>query len=431
MIKDYLNNRRILSKLKDKELNILTNSVFLKKILELERNFNTFFILTSCGYPSKYDTIVGIDYVEKFYNPEDISLKGRKNWLLGFITYEYGFQFYEDININKSFKFNFSPFCFFVPKHLLVKKQSNFYYITNDEKEFNSILQDLKRIKLFDQNYNAKIDFFLKSRTSKKDYYGNFDYILEKIRNGEVYEVNYTIEFFNESVEIEPSLVFYRFSEYNPNPFSCFVKHDNRYLICSSPERFLKKDKNKLLTQPIKGTILKDSNKNKPKISYKNKLENIMTVDLARCDLSGIALPNTLKVSKLLCLKELPTLFQVVSEICCEVSEDISFKEILKHTFPMASMTGIPKQSALYIINDVENYAREIYSGTVGYIDNNGNFDFNVVIRSLIYNKEICLLSYPVGGAITIYSNKEEEFNECLLKVKGLEKSLNTKIIWE
>jgi para-aminobenzoate synthetase component 1 len=149
-----------------------------------------------------------------------------------------------------------------------------------------------------------------------------------------------------------------------------------------------------------------------------------MIVDLVRNDLAKIALPKSVEVDELCEVYSFETVHQMISTISCEIDNKTSFTDIIKATFPMGSMTGAPKIKAMQLIDQFEDFSRGIYSGTVGYIAPNGDFDFNVVIRSIMYNEQSKYISYQVGGAITHYSNAEAEYEECLLKAKAMEKAL-------
>ena len=206
----------------------------------------------------------------------------------------------------------------------------------------------------------------------------------------------------------------------------------NFEIFSGSPERYIKKEGLKLISQPIKGTAKRGQSKEedlrlKERLlaDPKERAENVMIVDLVRNDLSKIARKNSVKVDELFGIYSFETVHQMISTISCEVEETTSFTDVLKATFPMGSMTGAPKHSAMKLIEKHENFKRGIYSGAIGYIAPNGDFDFNVVIRTLIYNRETKYLSCPVGGAITIQSSPEAEYEECNIKVQSILKGMN------
>ena len=154
--------------------------------------------------------------------------------------------------------------------------------------------------------------------------------------------------------------------------------------------------------------------------SEKDRSENIMVVDLVRNDLSRIAQRGSVSVDSLCELRSFPQVHQLVSTVRARIRSDISFREILSACFPMGSMTGAPKVKVMELTDRYELSARGLYSGSIGFIDSDGNFDLNVVIRSLQYNADTRYLSYHVGSGITIYSDPEKEWDECSWKSAGI-----------
>ena len=275
----------------------------------------------------------------------------------------------------------------------------------------------------------------MKSRISKADYIKKVEGLKDHILNGDIYEINYCMELFAKNVDINPISVYEHLCEISKAPFGVFYNNNEHFLSCSSPERFLKRDNNKLISQPIKGTIKRGINttedillKNKLSNDEKEKTENVMIVDLVRNDLAKISKKNTVKVEELCNIYTFETVHQMISTITSEIEKDIPIESIFKATFPMGSMTGAPKLNAMKFSELYEISKRGLYSGTVGYITPQGNFDFNVVIRSILYNQKKGYLSIQVGSAITFNSNPESEYAECLLKAKGLLKALEVEI---
>jgi para-aminobenzoate synthetase component 1 len=277
----------------------------------------------------------------------------------------------------------------------------------------------------------------IKTRENKSSYIKKVNALKQHIQQGNIYEVNFCMEFFAEDVKINPFELYQKLIEISPMPFSCFVKHQNKYLMCASPERFLKKTKHQLVSQPIKGTIKRGINteedlrlKEELKNSRKEQSENVMIVDLVRNDLSRIAEKGSVKVDELFGIYSFPQWHQMISTISCNIKHNVSFEEILKAAFPMGSMTGAPKISAMKLIEEFESTKRGMYSGSVGIMIPNGDFDLNVVIRSVQYNADTGYLSFMVGSAITIHSDAEKEYEECLLKAKAILSVLgNPKIV--
>jgi len=267
----------------------------------------------------------------------------------------------------------------------------------------------------------------LKASTSKENYLANISKIKAYLQRGDIYEMNYCQEFFAENVEISNPLdLYFKLNQFTKAPFSAYLQLNNHLLFCTSPERFIQKKGNHLLSQPIKGTARRGKNEKEDKELVdslrndpKEKSENIMIVDLVRNDLSKIATKGSVHVDELCAIYSFPAIHQMISTISCELKTS-KFTDILEALFPMGSMTGAPKKRALELIDEFEDFNRGFYSGSIGYIDPTGDFDFNVIIRSLIYNKENKRLSCGVGSAITISSDAEKEYAECLVKIEKL-----------
>ena len=267
---------------------------------------------------------------------------------------------------------------------------------------------------------------------SKAAYLEAIDKILALIKRGDFYEINYCQAFEVEHLLAHPVEVYSNLMEVSPTPFACFYKNSSDYLLCASPERYLQKKGNQLISQPIKGTIkrnLHNDADDKLQVealqnSSKDKSENVMVVDLVRNDLSRICEQGSVKVSELFGIYSFPQVHQMISTITGTLNSNTLFSEILEATFPMGSMTGAPKKSVMETIDALEPTKRGLYSGTVGYFNPAGDFDFNVVIRSIFYNSDTKKASYGVGGGITIYSDPEKEYEECLLKAAAIKKVL-------
>jgi para-aminobenzoate synthetase component 1 len=298
------------------------------------------------------------------------------------------------------------------------------------------------QIQLLDSSFNDTSSAQLKNNTSvkitprisKSAYLENVDKILALIRRGDFYEINYCQAFEVENIHAGPLNLYIALTDLSPTPFACFYKNDHDYLLCASPERFLQKKGNQLISQPIKGTIkrvLENDADDQLQLetlqnSSKDKSENVMVVDLVRNDLSRICEQGSVAVSELFGIYSFPQVHQMISTITGKVNDKVSFSEILEATFPMGSMTGAPKKSVMETIDTLEPTRRGLYAGTVGYFNPAGDFDFNVVIRSIFYNSNKRQASYQVGGGITIYSDPEKEYEECLLKVTAIKKVLTT-----
>lgn len=271
----------------------------------------------------------------------------------------------------------------------------------------------------------------IQGRISKEKYLEIVEKLRQHILRGDCYEVNFCQEFYSESCLINPLNVFNQLTSISPNPFSAFYKVHDKFLICASPERYIQKKGQSIISQPIKGTAKRQQNfekdeaeKAKLRASQKERSENVMVVDLVRNDLSKVCGEGTVKVDELFGIYSFPQVHQMISTVSGQLKNGVDLSQILQATFPMGSMTGAPKKKVLQLIEKYETVKRGIFSGTVGYITPDGDFDFNVVIRSLMYNASTQYLNYLVGSAITYYSNPNDEYEECLLKALAIKKIL-------
>jgi len=319
---------------------------------------------------------------------------------------------------------------FFVPKIVFYWKANSLSIATTDGSPndvFNEITQfETDPIK----GYNEMA--LLQPTLTKAEYLSKIEKVKEEIRQGEIYEMNFCQEFSSSPALLEPESVFLSLMKQSPTPFAAFFKQNQQYLLCASPERYLQKKGNKLISQPIKGTVKKSHNlaedeaaKKALQSNPKERAENVMIVDLVRNDLTHYAKTGTIKVEELCALHSFPKVHHLISTITAEIQDDIPFTLPLKKTFPMGSMTGCPKVRAMEIIEQYEESRRGLYSGTVGYITPKADFDFNVIIRSLLYDKNTQNLSFQVGGAITYDSDPLSEYEECLAKAAGVLSTLD------
>lgn len=271
----------------------------------------------------------------------------------------------------------------------------------------------------------------IKLKIHKDEYFNKVTTILSHIHRGDIYEANFCQEFYAENTTIQPLETYNKLNAISKPPFATFLKVGSKYLLSASPERYIKKTGTKIVSQPIKGTAKRDKDlimdsilKNDLVSDEKERSENIMIVDLVRNDLSLTAKKGTVKVEELCKIYSFDQVHQMISTVVSEVDVDTNPIDIIKTTFPMGSMTGAPKISAMQIIEDLEETKRGLYSGSVGYIKPNGDFDFNVVIRSILYNEANKYVSYSVGGAITAKSEPLKEYEECLVKAKAMREVL-------
>ena len=256
--------------------------------------------------------------------------------------------------------------------------------------------------------------------------------IKDHIIAGDLYEMNYCQEFYAPNVKIYPFQLFPKLNRMTRAPFAAFYHWNQHFLLCGSPERFLKKEGQQLTAQPIKGTTKRGKNTEEDKKrsqtlsnSLKDRAENVMIVDLMRNDLAKICETGSIKVPELFGIYPFAQVFQMISTVEGTVKKELDWVDILAHSFPMGSMTGTPKIMSMQLIEQYEVSKRGLYSGSVGYIQPNGNFDFNVIIRSILYNAFHKYLSVMVGGAIVYDSVPEQEYEECLMKIQGILETLS------
>jgi para-aminobenzoate synthetase component 1 len=289
--------------------------------------------------------------------------------------------------------------------------------------------------KLNDENHKLAEEIFLapeitpeihwKAKIDRTTYLERIQAIKEHIQLGDVYELNFCQLIDSQEIELKSIQPFFkRMWEVNPTPFAGLVETADWMLASASPERFIQKKGTKLISQPIKGTAprgltdLEDlQNRNNLQTSKKERAENVMIVDLVRNDLSRIAAKGSVKVDELCGIYSFPTVHQMISTVSCELKKNTPFSDILKATFPMGSMTGAPKKAAVELAEKYEGFSRGFYSGSMGVIYPNSDFDLNVLIRTLVYDRKTGKLSCGVGGAITMLSDAEAEYEECKVKV--------------
>lgn len=271
----------------------------------------------------------------------------------------------------------------------------------------------------------------LQPRISKPDYLQTVAAIRRHIREGDLYEMNLCQEFFAENVTLDPVPVWNRLSGLTQAPMSAFFRHEDIYLLSASPERFLKKEGRRLISQPIKGTRRRageadDFARNSLKNSEKDRAENVMIVDLVRNDLARSCKPGSIRVDELFGIYTFKTVHQMISTVSGELGQHAHALDALSRAFPPGSMTGAPKVMAMKLIEHYERTRRGWYAGALGYLDPSGDFDFNVLIRTIFINQSTGYVSAQVGGAIVYDSIPEAEYEECLVKANALFKALGS-----
>ncbi len=357
-----------------------------------------------------------------FYNDN------KNEWLFGHFGYDLKSET-EHLSSTNIDHIGFSDLHFFIPEIVLeLNEKEVSIYCDDDASVIFDQICSCKAV--FEESDNHNFD--IKRRTTKADYVLIVEEIRQHILRGDCYELNFCQEFFVENAEINPLFIYRRLIEVSPNPFSVLYKLNSRWCLCASPERYLKREGSRIFSQPIKGTAKRNfesaeaDERAKQYLlqSAKEKSENVMVVDLVRNDLSRISKPGTVQVDELFGLYSFPQVHQMISTVSGELEDGLDWIDCIQATFPMGSMTGAPKKRVMELIEQYEQTKRGLFSGAIGYVKPDGNFDFNVVIRSIFYNAADKYLSFQAGGGITYNSVPALEYDESLLKVKAIMKVL-------
>ena len=420
---------------------ISKTKLFKSQLLTWAQQFREVVFLDSNDYPQKYsnyDCILAVDaftsITTDYHNAfEDLKQyhQTSKDWIFGYLTYDLKNDT-EELNSLNYDGLQFPDLFFFQPKKLFLLKNNQleiqYLNMCDDEVEedFDSIL------KTTISNSEILNPIEIKQRISKDLYQEKVAKMLEYINKGDIYEANFCMEFYAET-DINPLDKYFLLNDISKPPFATFLKNSTHFLLSATPERYLKKEYNKIISQPIKGTSKRYSDFDKDQISKNNlalnpkeRSENIMITDLVRNDLSRTAKKGSVEVEELCGIYSFLQVHQMISTITSIIDDKYSALDVIKNSFPMGSMTGAPKISAMNIIEELEETKRGLYSGSVGYFSPNGDFDFNVVIRSILYNSKNNYVSFSVGSAITALSIPELEYEECLLKADAMIKVLNS-----
>ncbi|OFX36160.1 MAG: hypothetical protein A2X08_03185 [Bacteroidetes bacterium GWA2_32_17] len=433
------------------EIHIENVSEFQNKLILFSQTLSVSCILNSNDYYKKnnnshnyhsYNLLVALGSIDELVfskNKEPFNslfefYNKQPDWVFGHFNYDLKYSI-ENLKSENQDLIGFEEMFFFKPRYVIELNDNKikvWFTKIDNESSVKQLINNIQNVKFSNENI---LQSKLKSRISKEEYIDNVELIKKHIQLGDIYEMNFCQEFFNENVKVNPATLYIKLCEISPVPFSCFYKVGNKFLCGASPERFLKKVGSKIISQPIKGTSKKGRSKIENSViakelfsNEKERSENIMIVDLVRNDLSRTAKKQSVKVEELCGIYEFPQVFQMVSTVTSELSDNHNFTDVIKNAFPMGSMTGAPKIRAMELIEKYEKTKRGLYSGSVGYVTPSQDFDFNVVIRSFQYNAETKYLSFITGGAITIKSYPEKEYEECLIKAKGLLEVLNGKI---
>lgn len=408
---------------------------FKKKLLHWANQHREIVFLDSNAYHQKYssfDSVLAVDAFTSIKTDYENAFQDlyqyqsqTKDWLFGYLSYDLKNDT-EALHSNNFDGLEFPDLFFFQPKKLFLIKENQveIQYLRMCDDEIETDFEEIESIASI-IHHPSSIN--IQQRVSKENYLSKVSKMLEHIHRGDIYEANFCMEFYAENAQIEPLEIYQKLNAISEPPFAVYFKNNFQYLLSASPERYLRKEGTKVISQPIKGTArrsfdLEQDEQLKFDLAQneKERSENIMIVDLVRNDLSHTATKGSVQVEELCQIYTFKQVHQMISTIVSEVENKTSPIEILRTTFPMGSMTGAPKISAMQIIEELEATKRGLYSGAVGYFTPTGDFDFNVVIRSILYNSKNQYLSFSVGSAITYQAIPENEYEECLLKAKAM-----------
>lgn len=388
--------------------------------------YGSFEALLAVGQPPDAKPLDTLAALEQAMHPQ-------RDWLFGYFSYD----FKNELEALSSAHFDglgFPVLHFFHPSKIIFLRDHQLHFLYREccaqeiEGDFLQLMAWEPPGERVEQERPAAV---LQARMTKAEYLANVRRLLEHIHRGDSYEVNLCQEFYAEDTPINPLDTYRRLNALSQPPFAAFLRLKDRYLLCASPERYLQKKGQTVVSQPMKGTaprgaVPQEDEYRKEQLARdaKERAENIMITDLVRNDLSKRALKGSVTVKELCGVYTYPQVHQMISTVTARVAPGQPPLELIKDTFPMGSMTGAPKVSAMKLIEQVETTKRGLYSGAVGYFTPGGNFDFNVVIRSMLYNAATQYVSFSVGSAITARSHPEQEYQECLLKARALRRVL-------
>jgi para-aminobenzoate synthetase component 1 len=408
------------------------------KMLNWAQPFNIFCFLDNSGYNfespafecllaagSRRNIVLNAGNV--FNSLKDFN-RSQDDWIFGHFGYDLKNET-EQLSSGNPDGIGFGDCHFFNPAVVVQLQKSSVLIYTDDNA--TSIFQSIasQRPGILPE---VKLPVQISSRLSADDYTSIIQELKRHILRGDCYEVNFCQEFYATGAVISPIRVYDSLARLSPNPFSAMYRFGDQFCMCASPERYFKTSGRKIISQPIKGTSPRDftdqrrdeQNRRSLIESEKEKSENVMIVDLVRNDLSRVCREGSVRVEELFGIYSFPQVHQMISTVSGDLEDGIDWIDVVKATFPMGSMTGAPKRRVMELIEEYEQTKRGLFSGAIGYVDPSGDANFNVVIRSILYNAATKYLSFQAGGAITFYSDPEEEYKECLLKVAAMRQVL-------
>lgn len=411
-------------------------NIFKTKMLNWANQFSISCLLDNNQYPSEYsksDWILGVcqnPSLSFSLHPQtcflDLQSLHQKypDWWMGHFNFEAN----EKELVDHPIRFPVAHF--FRPEHLFLLKNDTLT-ISSLSRTPLELFNEIQECFVSPPNEKTPQVNAVECIDTPEQFIQKIQAIQSHIQRGDCYEMNYCTAFYAENAVIEPLSFYQSLSASNPSPFAAYYRYFDQYLISASPERFMQKEGALLRSQPIKGTIKREMDAEKDQKqqeillnSAKDHAENVMIVDLVRNDLSTVCKPGSVKVDELMHLYSFPFVHQLISTISGEMEQPSEWGAALQSCYPMGSMTGAPKKSVIALTKKFESQPRGIFSGSIGYIQPNADFDFNVVIRSVLYNAETQYICFPAGAGITIYSDAVSEWEECLLKIDNIKKML-------
>jgi len=426
--------------------NLISPQQFKSQLLQWASQFSTIAYLNSNSQASEnsssmnyntYDLLVGVDAICEIKCNSEGAFTQLKNyiesindWCFGYLSYDLKNEVEKLLSSKNQDNLEFPDLHFFQPRLVFILKENRLEVCFFEDNYSESQLQKIIKEIISCEVLNDKVTYNtadIQAQVSKENYFSTIAAIKKHIQQGDIYELNYCIEFVAHKHTLQPHFLYEQLNRISQTPMSCYYQSNFVHLCCASPERFLKKVGSKLISQPIKGTRKKGNSeaensklKNELFNDAKERSENVMIVDLVRNDLSRSASKGSVKVEELFGVYTFQQVHQLISTVSCELSPEIHFIDALKNAFPMGSMTGAPKIKAMQLIELFETSKRGVYSGAVGYISPERDFDFNVVIRSILHNSKTNTSSFMVGSAITANSVAQNEYDECFVKAAAM-----------
>lgn len=408
------------------------------KMLNWSKQSDIFLFLDSNDFKDKYgryECLLAVGSIEDIQGDNDDLLASlqsvhnkQKDWVFGHICYDYKNNLEKKLSSAHTAHTGWQAMHFFRPLIVcFINKEKDLLTVESVNEEPDEVYRQISNADAVLHINSKQVNF--QQRTDKNTYLNKVETLRQHIKDGDCYEINFCCEGFSEGNAAAPLDVFHSLNTLSPSPFAAYYRNKDKYMMCASMERYLLKQDKVITSQPIKGTARRDSDVDIDKKikedltkSIKDRAENVMIADLVRNDLARCCKTGSIQVNELCGIYTFSQVHQMISTISGQLADGVPFTDAIRYTFPMGSMTGAPKIKVMELVEQYEEARRELYSGTVGYITPDGDFDFNVVIRSIFYNESTNFLSYQTGGAITYDSDPEMEWQEMRLKAWALEK---------